>query len=310
MSKPTLKISLLMKNLSTLRSRNWPKTIFVSLILAGTIAYLGIIAYLMLNQTNMIYHPEGRQVATPAVAFSLNEQRVSYPSTDGVQLTAWIVPAIETQSVGGMWLLICHGNLGNIGFGQRPEFYSFMRDTGLNLFAFDYRGYGDSTGSPNELGLYADARASFDYLTKTLHIAPNRIIIFGHSLGSGVAIELASKVPAAALIVEGAYTSVAQRGQELYPLLPIALVSTQRFPSIERIGSINMPKLFIHSPEDSIIPYAHGQRLYAAANSVKRFVDVKGGHQNAYSIDKAKYYGAITQLMREVAPIMPATLAP
>ena len=293
----------------TAQRRNWPKTIFIWFILAGIITYAGIIAYLMLNQTNMIYHPEGRQVATPAAGFSLHEQRVSYPSTDGVRLTAWIVPAIAQQNLDGMWMLICHGNLGNIGFGQRPEFYSFMRDTGLNLFAFDYRGYGDSTGSPNELGLYADAQASYDYLTKTMHIAPDHIIIFGHSLGSGVAIELAAKVPAAALIVEGAYTSVAQRGQELYPLLPIALVSTQRFPSIERIGSVKMPKLFLHSPEDSIIPFVHGQRLYAAANNVKRFVDVKGGHQNAYRIDKAKYYGAITQLMREVAPETTKTAA-
>jgi pimeloyl-ACP methyl ester carboxylesterase len=289
------------KSITTQR-RNWPKTLFIWFVLASTITYLGIIAYLMLNQTNMIYHPEGRQVAIPAARFSLHEQRVSYPSTDGVQLTAWIIPAVAQQNAEAMWMLICHGNLGNIGFGQRPEFYSFMRDTGLNLFAFDYRGYGDSTGSPNELGLYADALASYHYLTKTLHISPDHIIIFGHSLGSGVAIELASKVPAAALIVEGAYTSVAQRGQELYPMLPIALVSTQRFPSIERIGSIKMPKLLIHSPEDSIIPYAHGQRLYAAADSAKRFVDVKGGHQNAYSVDKAKYYGAIAQLMREVTP--------
>jgi fermentation-respiration switch protein FrsA (DUF1100 family) len=294
-----------MTKLINAQRRNWPKTILLWAVAFGLIAYAGIVGYLMLNQKAMIYHPEGRQVAVPAAEFSLHEQRVSYPSTDGVKLTAWIVPAKETGDVNGMWMLICHGNLGNIGFAQRPEFYAYMRDNGLNLFAFDYRGYGDSSGSPDELGLYADAQASYDYLTKTLHIAPDHIIIFGHSLGSGVAIELAAKVPAAGLVIEGAYTSVVQRAQEIYPLLPITLVASQRFPSIDRIAAIKTPKLFLHSPEDSIIPYAHGQRLYAAANTPKRLVDVKGGHENAFRVDKAKYYGAIAQLMHEVAPIMP-----
>lgn len=293
-----------MENSISPQRRNWPKTILAWATMLGLVTYAGIIAYLMINQKNMVYHPEGRQVAAPATNFALHERRVSYPSTDGVSLSAWIVPAKEIDEVKGMWMLICHGNLGNIGFGQRPEFYSFMRDTGLNLFAFDYRGFGASTGSPDELGLYADAQASYDYLTKTMHIAPDHIIIFGHSLGSGVAIELATKVPAAGLIVEGAYTSVAQRGQEIYPYLPVKFLATQRYPSIERIGSIKMPKLFIHSPEDSIIPYAHGQQLFAAAEGTKRFVAVKGGHQNAYKIDQVKYQEAIAQMLREVRPTM------
>jgi len=297
-----------MKKSITSQRRNWPKTILVWTVMLCTIAYTGIVTYVMLNQKAMIYHPEGRQVATPAAEFSLHEQRVSYPSTDGVNLTAWIVSTNPPHDAHGMWMLICHGNLGNIGFGQRPEFYAFMRDTGLNLLAFDYRGFGESTGSPDEHGLYADAQASYDYLTKTLHISPDHIIIFGHSLGSGVAIELASKVPAAGLVIEGAYTSVVQRAQEIYPLLPITLVVSQRFPSIDRIGSIKTPKLFLHSPEDSIIPYAHGQRLYAAAHGPKRFIDVKGGHENAYRTDKVKYYGAIAQLLREVTPPISAAV--
>ena len=132
-----------------------------------------------------------------------------------------------------------------------------MRDLGINLFAFDYRGYGESSGVPDENGLYADATASYEYLTRTLGVTPDRLILFGHSLGSGVAIELASRVPAGGLIVEGAYTSIADRGQELYPLFPIRLIVTQRFPSLDRIPSITIPKLFLHSPEDVVIPYAH-----------------------------------------------------
>ena len=112
-----------------------------------------------------------------------------------------------------------------------------MRDLGINLFAFDYRGFGESSGTPDERGLYDDATASYQFLIRSLGVPPERIVLFGHSLGSGVAIELASRVPAAGLIVEGAYTSVVDRGQVL------------------------------HSPEDMVIPYAHGRRLFDAARS-------------------------------------------
>ena len=124
------------------------------------LAYAAALGYLKLNERVFIYHPAERRVAAPAPQLALRERRVTYPSTDGVTLSAWIVPAAEPHA-SDKWLLICHGNLGNIGFAQRPEFYALMRDVGINLFAFDYRGYGESTGTPEERGLYADANASY-----------------------------------------------------------------------------------------------------------------------------------------------------
>ena len=262
--------------------------------LAGTFAvvvvliYVAAIAYLKLNERSFIYKPGERRVTASPGEFALHERRVTYPSTDNVTLSAWLMPAAPERA-NDMWLLICHGNYGNIGFGQRPEFYSLMRDLGIALLAFDYRGFGESSGEPDEGGLYADAHSSYRYLTRTLHVPPDHIVIFGHSLGSGVAIELASRVPAAGLIVEGAYTSVVNRGQDLYPFLPVRLIASQKFPSIEHIASIAMPKLFLHSPEDAVIPYADGQRLFQAAREPKRFVSVKGGHENAYRVDTAAY---------------------
>lgn len=275
--------------------------LFICSVLAGvlTFGYAGAVGYLKLHEREFIFQPAERHVAASASRFELHEKRVTYPSTDGVTLSAWIVPAAAASS-SGTWLLICHGNLGNIGYGQRPEFYASMRDLGVNLFAFDYRGFGESGGAPDERGLYADATASYQYLTRTLRVPPERLILFGHSLGSGVAIELASRVPAAGLIVEGAYTSIADRGQELYPLFPVKLIATQRFPSLDRIPLIDMPKLFLHSPEDAVIPYAHGRRLFEAARAPKRFVDVRGGHEDAYRIDKTVYYGAIGEFLRDV----------
>jgi hypothetical protein len=177
-----------------------------------------------------------------------------------------------------------------------------MRDIGANLLAFDYRGFGRSSGSPEERGLYDDASASYEYLRRTLGVAADHIVIFGHSLGSGVAIELATRVPAAALIVEGAYASVVRMGQLRYPWLPVGMISTQRFPSIDRMASLRLPKLFLHSPEDAVIPYSEGRRLFDAALPPKRFVDVRGGHENAYRVDKSVYYGAIASLIRDVTP--------
>ena len=267
-------------------------------VLASVLAacYAGAVGYLKLNERAFIFYPAERAVAASASRLGLREKRVTYPSTDGVTLSAWMVPAAGSSS--DTWLLICHGNLGSIGYGGRPEFYASMRDLGINLFAFDYRGFGESSGAPDERGLYDDATASYEYLIRSLGVPPQRLVLFGHSLGSGVAIELASRVPAAGLIVEGAYTSVVDRGQELYPFFPIRLIATQRFPSLERIHLIDMPKLFLHSPEDDVIPYAHGRRLFEAARAPKQFIDVRGGHDDAYRIDKGAYYGAIAEFLR------------
>lgn len=273
------------------------KLVLVTIVLA----YAGIVVAVRLGEKEMVYHPADRAVQAPAPAFKLQQRSVHYASGDGTALSAWIVPAAAHDST-GMWLLICHGNYGNIGYGERPEFYAFARDIGLNLLAFDYRGFGESSGSPDEAGFYQDAMASWQYLTDSLHVPPSHIILFGHSLGSGVATELATRVDAAALVLEGAYTSVTDVGAEIYPLLPVRLLSTQRFPSLARIASVQEPKLFLHSPEDDVIPYAHSRRLFAAAGAPKSFVAVRGGHMEAYSTDKEVYFGALAKLVSTVTP--------
>jgi len=272
-----------------------------TLLAAVVLVYAGFLSYLRLNERAFVFLPDERALRPPPEVLALRQETVSYPSTDGVTISAWVIPAPESRP-SDMWLLICHGNLGNIGYGARPQFYAAMREVGLNLLAFDYRGYGESTGAPDELGLYDDATASYAYLTRTRGIPPERIVIFGHSLGSGVAIELAARVAAAGLIVDAAYTSIVDRAAELYPAFPVRYVASQRFASLERIHSIVMPKLFLHSPEDTVIPFAHGQRLFAAAQAPKRFVSVKGGHDNAFRVDKDVYFGAVAALVRDIAP--------
>ena len=256
--------------------------------------------YLATNEHEFIYIPGDRHVASPAPELTLGERRITYPSTADVTLSAWIVPAARDR-ITGLWLLICHGNYGNIGFGGRPRFYARMRDLGLDLLAFDYRGFGESTGTPDEQGLYDDAMASYRYLTSVERVPPERVVIFGHSLGTGVAIELASRVEAGGLIVEAPYTSIVDIGRDLYPFAPVSLIASQRFPSADRIQAIRTPKLFLHSPEDAVIPFAHGRRLFDAAIGPKRFVEVKGGHDDAYEIDRRVYFGAVEDFLRGLA---------
>jgi hypothetical protein len=265
----------------------------LSIPLAG---YVCAVGYLMVRETSLVYLPADRTVSPPAEALALRQREVIFRASDGIRLAAWIVPAARDSL--GVWLLVCHGNYGNVAYGPRPDFYASARDAGFNVFAFDYRGFGASEGRPSESGVYDDAESAYRYLRDSLAVPSDHILIFGHSLGSGVAIELATRVPAAGLVVEGAYTSVPDRGQELYPFMPVRFMARNRFASISKVGRITMPKLFLHSPSDDIIPIAHGRRLFAAAAAPKRFVEVVGGHMEAYQADREKYFGAIIELAR------------
>lgn len=276
------------------------------IVVTLVVGYAGIVGAARAGEKQLVYHPADRAVPPPHPTLALRHREVRYPSTDGTSLAAWIVPAAPADS-SGMWLLVCHGNYGNIGYGDRPEFYAFARNLGLNILAFDYRGFGASGGAPDEAGLYQDALASWRYLTDSLRVPPSHIVIFGHSLGSGVATDLATRVDAAALVLEGAFTSVVDRGAELYPLLPVRLIASQRFESLAKIAQVREPSLFLHSPEDDVIPFAHGERLHRAANPPKRLVPVRGGHMSAYSTDKATYFGALAALLAQVAPPRVAT---
>lgn len=260
------------------------------------LGYGGAIGYLKVSEIDLVYHPAERAVSEPPVSWGLNQRAHAFQAEDGTRLTAWSIPA-DSASDTGYWMLICHGNYGNIGYGERPEYYAYARATGLSLFAFDYRGFGASEGTPDEQGLYADAEASYRYLVDSLGVPPQRIVIFGHSLGSGVATELATRVPAAGLVIEGGYTSVPDRGAELYPWLPVRAIASQRFESIRKVGDLTLPKVYLHSPTDDIIPYAHGEAVYAAAAEPKRFVPVRGGHMLAFREDRATYFGAIRALV-------------
>jgi uncharacterized protein len=269
------------------------------IVLLIVIGYLGLLVLLRLNESRLVYLPGSeRRLTPPPAQLQLPVQRVSIRTEDGLSLGSWVIRAGPDSS--GYWLVICHGNAGNLSEFGRPAHYAGLRALGLSLLAFDYRGYGESEGAPTESGLYQDADASYRYLREELGVAPGKIVIFGHSLGSAVAVDLASRVPAAGLILEGALTSVLELGQELYPYIPVRWIGRSRYPSIEKIGRVAAPKLFLHARADDVIPLTHGRRLFEAAPPPKTFVELKGGHGDAFELDSATYFGSIRKFVEAI----------
>ncbi|MDQ3136496.1 MAG: alpha/beta hydrolase [Gemmatimonadota bacterium] len=273
----------------------------ITFLTAFAALYLGLLLVLRLSEARLLYAPGARMLAPPPPALGLAPERVEIPSTDGVTLVAWIIRAPRPDA-GGRWLLICHGNAGNLSGPGRPDHYAGLRALGLNLLAFDYRGYGESGGRPAERGLYDDAEAAYRYLRETAHVPAERIVIFGHSLGSAVAVELATRAPAAGLVLDGALASVVARAQEVYRYVPVRWIARSRFASIEKIVRLRVPKLFLHARADEVIPIAHGRRLYDAAPPPKTFVALAGGHGDAFQVDSAVYFGAIARFLGELTP--------
>jgi fermentation-respiration switch protein FrsA (DUF1100 family) len=260
------------------------------------VIYLGLLALLRLSESRLIYFPGNqRSLIPPPASLGLAVERVEIRTDDAMGLVGWVMRSHPDST--GLWLLICHGNAGNLSEFDRPVHYAGLRQLGLNLLAFDYRGYGESEGVPTEAGLYRDAQAVYRYLREKEGVAAERIIGFGHSLGSAVAVDLASRVPLAGLILDGALTSVIDRGQELYPYIPVRWIAGSRFNSMEKIPQVRIPKLFLHAVGDDVIPIAHGRRLYEAALPPKLFVELQGGHGDAFDVDSARYFGSIAEFL-------------
>jgi fermentation-respiration switch protein FrsA (DUF1100 family) len=268
-------------------------------LVTAALLYLALLVILWLAESRLIYFPGAERRLTPARAdLGLRTERVELTADDGVRLVGWVMPSAASNPY---WLLICHGNAGNLSQFDRPVHYAGLSRLGLHLFAFDYRGYGESEGSASEPGLYRDADAAYRYLRQERGVPADRIVVFGHSLGSAVAIDLVSRVPTAGLIVEGALTSAVHRGQELYPFIPVRWMVRNRFSSIDKVPGITVPKLFLHATRDEVIPLAHGRRLFAAAGEPKTFVELEGGHGDAFDADSARYFGSIANFLDVIA---------
>jgi fermentation-respiration switch protein FrsA (DUF1100 family) len=271
-----------------------PRAAWVALLvpLLGYGGFVGALAWIE-NRLVFPVAPWTRHLTQPDPRLGLRPERVTMATSDGVRLVGWQMGADSSAP----WVLIFHGNAGNIGDGGRPEHYARLRALGLNVLTFDYRGYGESEGAPTEAGVYRDAQAALAFLRDSLHVPPERTILFGHSLGSAVAVDLASRVSAAGLILDGSFTSAPDAAGYAYPFVPVRLIMRNRFASDEKIARATMPKLFLHGEWDRVIPIGLGRRLYQLAGGAKTFVQLNGGHDDSFILDSAGYFGAISAFL-------------
>ena len=173
-------------------------------------------------------------------------------------------------------------------------------DAGLSVFIFDYAGFGQSAGKPAESTTYDDATAAWKYITGELGLAPNEIILFGRSLGSAVAIDLAGRKKPVALILESCFTSIAEMGARIYPWLPVRFLTRIRFDSMSKITYVDVPKLFVHSLDDEIVPYGMGRRLYNRASRPKQFVKMRGNHNDAFLMPGSEYEAVLQSFLADL----------
>lgn len=265
------------------------------MLLFGIMLYACLVALMYFNQTSIVFIPSHPITATPADG-QLAYEDVWLQTKDGVRLHGWYVPAPQARGT----VLFLHGNAGNIS--HRVSTLVILHRLQFNTFILDYRGYGQSEGRPSEAGTYIDAETAWSYLVETRGVAPEDIIIFGRSLGSGVAAALAQTHPPRALILESTFTSIPDIGANQYPFLPVRPLAKIHYNTLKRLPDIHSPVLVIHSPDDEIVPYRHGLRLYEAANAPKTFLTIAGNHNHGYLHSGSMYINGLDKFLAEHIP--------
>jgi uncharacterized protein len=234
--------------------------------------YAALATMVYLAQRSLMYFPDKTHV-TPAEAGLPEAQQVSLTASDGAQIVAWHVPPRDNKPA----IVYFHGNGGSLRF-RVPRFRKLI-DDGIGLVALEYRGYGGSAGRPSEQGLIDDGQAAYRFAAA--HYPAQQLVLWGESLGSGVAVAVAAEQPVGRVILEAPFTSAVALGAEHYWYLPVRLLMKDQFHSDRRIGKVTAPLLIMHGVHDRTVPYAMGERLFELANKPKhlaRFLD--GGHDD------------------------------
>ena len=262
----------------------------VLLVVAAAYALLVLTVYLMQGSMLYLANMPGRAIVTTPRELGLEFEDVTLETDDGVRLHGWFIPGASTRT-----LLFFHGNAGNIS--HRLDSIRQFHDLGLSVFIIDYRGYGRSEGRTTEQGVYRDADAAWRYLVENRGIRADDIVVFGRSLGASIAAHLAARQQPAALVVESAFTSVPDVAQEIYPWLPVRWLSRLRHATRDEIRNVDCPVLVIHSRDDEIIPFHHGEAIYAAAKEPRMLLVIRGTHNDAFLRDEARYLDGLRNFL-------------
>jgi len=248
--------------------------------------YVVLVLAMYTGQRKLMYHPDA-SMGTPASHGIAEVVPIRLPSSDGLTITSWFRAAGTNKPI----IVYFHGNAGHIGDrGSKVRAYV---DAGYGILLVGYRGYGGNPGSPTEQGLYDDASTALNFLTRT-GIAPDHWVLYGESLGSGVAVEMAYRsadtMPVAAVVLEAPFTSMADAAKSHYPFVPAKILLKDRYDSLSKIENVKSPVFIIHGNKDRTVPFALGQRLFDTAREPKTSVWVDGaGHNNLYDFGAAEH---------------------
>jgi fermentation-respiration switch protein FrsA (DUF1100 family) len=269
------------------------------LVVAACYGLLVVVVYFMQGRMLYLSGVPGRTLTMTPTNVGMDYQDVSIETTDGVTLHGWFI-AGRTSRV----LLFFHGNAGNIS--HRLDSIRLFQDLGLSVLIIDYRGYGQSEGRTTERGIYRDADAAWRYLIEGRGIVASDIVIFGRSLGASVASRLAAKQQPLALIVESSFTSVPDIAQDLYPWLPARWLSRLSHATRDYVRDVRCPVLVVHSRDDEIIPFHHGEAIFASANEPRTLLAIRGTHNDAFLQDERAYIGGLRTFLTGLsAPALP-----
>ena len=252
---------------------------------------LAVIIFYQQLENSIIFYPDKALDDRPS-NWDLSYKDIKFLTPNGQKLHGWFFPLSEKSPV----LLFCHGNAGNIS--HRIENIKFLVKRDISVFIFDYRGYGQSSGRPSEKGIYIDGIAAYDYLTEIEKISPDRIVIFGRSIGGAVAIEIALQRKARCLIIESTFTSTKDMAKTIFPFFIFSPFLPHHYNNILKIVDVTIPKLIIHGEDDNIVPFSMGNKLFAQATEPKLFLPIHGaGHNDTYVVGGGDYFEAIVNFI-------------
>jgi pimeloyl-ACP methyl ester carboxylesterase len=264
-------------------SENIVRTLLL-ILLTGVALYVLLIAYVYIFQARLIFFPNvpGRTLAATPSQIGLRFEEVRITTADRVDLHGWYVAA----PAGAPAVLLCHGNAGNIA--HRLDWLEIFCGMGFATLLFDYRGFGRSSGTPTEQGTYLDSQAAWDFLTNTKGFLPRSIVIVGESLGGPIAAHLAKDVAPGALILVSTFTSVPNLARTFYWYLPVRLLARFQYPTAAYVARVHVPTLVIHSRDDEMIPFSHGEELRRRASGPAQLLEIFGDHNAAFMLSKPK----------------------
>lgn len=281
---------------SPLRRLFRPRNLLLVLLGAPFVAYLGITILIYALQDKFIF-PASRSVFRDPSHYGWEFEEVWLDIGAGERSHAWWIPVKDERGV----CLFSHGNGGNIA--GRLESVGALHKLGLSTLVYDYGGYGKSSGSPSEERVYADVRAAWNYLTVTRGIPPERIILFGRSLGGAPSAQLATEVKPAGLVLESTFTSLPAAAQEAMPWLPARWLTRHKFNTLAKIPEVACPVLVVHAPEDRTVRFHHGQEIFAAAKEPKQWLEIHGDHNAGFIQSQDLIHAAWEEFLDVAYPV-------